>query len=84
MSIEDVQSRAQAVPENGVPPDIIKLLSLDKLLDKIHIQKGAAPIATPQNEEEAAAVIRTNGVVLEKSSQEEIDANAQCNVALHN
>ena len=25
-----------------------------------------------------------NGVVLEKSSQDEIDVNAQCNAALHN
>ena len=53
---EDVQSRAQALPENGVPPEIIKLLLLDKLLDSIKIQKkNATPVATPQNEEEAAA-----------------------------
>ena len=87
MSTEDVQSRAQALPENGVPPEFIKLLPLDKLLDNIQIQKSATPIATPQNEEEAAAnlaVTRTNGVVLEKSSQDEIEFNAQCNTALHN
>ena len=87
MSIEDVQSRAQALPEHGVPPEMIKLLPLDKLLDAIQIPKSATPIATPQNEEEAAAnlaVTRTNGVVLEKSSQDEIDVNAQCNAALHN
>ena len=57
MSIEDVQSRAQALPENGVPPEIIKLLPLDKLLDNIQIQKSATPVATPRNEEEAAANI---------------------------
>ena len=40
VSIEDVQSRAQALPENGVPPEIIKLLPLDKLLDNIkHSEK---------------------------------------------
>ena len=86
VSIEDVQSRAQALPENGVPPEIIKLLPLDNLLDKIQIQKSETPVAEPQNEEEAAAyraVTRTNGVVLEKSRHYEIDVNAQCNAALH-
>ena len=39
VSIEDAQSRAQALPENGVPPEIIKLLPLDKLLDNIKIKK---------------------------------------------
>ena len=86
MSIEDVQSRAQALPEHGVQPEIIKLSPLDKLCDNIQIQTSATPIATPQNEEQAAAnlaVTRTNGVVLEKRSQDEIDVNAQCNAALH-
>ena len=48
--IEDFQSRAQALPEHCVPPEIIKLLPLDKLLDNIQIQKSATPVATPQNE----------------------------------
>ena len=39
VSIEDVQSRAQALPENGVPPAIVKLLPFDRLLDNIQIQK---------------------------------------------
>ena len=87
VSIEDVQSRAQALPENGVPPEIIKLLRLGTLVDNIQIQKSATPVATPQNEEDAAAnlaVTRTDGLVLEKSSQDEIVVNAQCNGALHN
>ena len=46
--MEDVQSRVQALPENGVPPEMIKLLPLDKLLDNIQIQKSATPVATPQ------------------------------------
>ena len=75
------------MPHEGVPPDIVKLLPLDQLLDKIKIQKSATPIATPHNEDEAAAtldVTRMNGVVLEKSNQDEIDVNAQCNAALQN
>lgn len=85
--MDDVERRAQALPHEGVPPEIVKLLPLDQLLDKIQIQKSATPVATPQNENEAAAtldVTRMNGVVLEKSSQDEIDVNAQCNAALHN
>ena len=39
MSIEDVQSRAQALPENRVPPETIKLLPLDKLLDTNQFQQ---------------------------------------------
>ena len=39
VSIEDVQSRAQALPENCVPPEMIKLLPLDKLLDHGQHQK---------------------------------------------
>ena len=85
--MKEVRRRAHALPTDGVPPEIIKLLPLDKLLDKIQIQKSATPIPTPQNEHEAAAnldVTRINGVVLEKSSQEEIDVQAQCNAALQN
>ena len=37
--MENAQSRAQALPENGVSPEVIKLLPLDKLLDKVQIQK---------------------------------------------
>ena len=49
MSIEDVQSRAQALPENSVPPEMVKLLPLDKLLDEVQFQKSATPIAAPQH-----------------------------------
>ena len=71
--IEDYRSRAQALPESRVPPEIIKLLPLDNWLDQLPIQTSATPLATPQNEEEAVsnlAVNRTNGVVSEKSSQD--------------
>ena len=67
--MEEVQSRAQSLPESCVPPEMIKLSPLDKLLDKTQTQNSATPIATPQHEEEAAAnlaVTRTNGVFLEK------------------
>ena len=87
VQMEQVRERAELLPQHGVPPEIIRLLPLDNLLDKIQMQKSATPVATPQSVEEAAAtldVLRPNGVVLEKSSQDEIDVNAQRNAALHN
>ena len=66
--MDDVERRAQALPHEGVPPEIVKLLPLDQLLDNIKIQKRATPIATPHNEDEAAAtldVTRMSGVVFE-------------------
>ena len=37
--IDDVEGRAQVLPHDGVPPEIVKLLPLDNLLDNIQIQK---------------------------------------------
>ena len=77
--------KAKDLPDKVVPPEIIKLLPLDGLLDRIQIQKSATPVATPGTLEEAAANIdtmRPNGVVLEKSSHDEIDINAQRAAAL--
>ena len=67
VEMDDVQRRAQDLPADGVPPEILKLLLLDQLLDKIQVQKSATPVPTPQSEQEAAAnldVLRVSGVVL--------------------
>ena len=84
--MDDVERRAQALPKDGVPREIIKLLLLDQLLEKKHqIQKSATFVSTPQSVKEAAArldVLQWNGVVLEQRRTDEIDVNAQCNAAL--
>ena len=45
INLERVQAKANAfLPENGVPPEIAKLIPYDDLLDKIQIQKAATPV----------------------------------------
>ena len=71
---------AETLPENGVPPEIAKLIPYDDLLDKIQIQKAATPVPGKTTLDIAAenlARMRLNGVVLEKSSYDEADINAQ-------
>ena len=41
---EDVAARARALPENGVPPELLHLLPNDNTLDKIQVQKAATPV----------------------------------------
>ena len=53
--MDDVERRVQVLPEDGVPLEILKLLSLDQLLEQLHIQKSATPVSTPQSVQEAAA-----------------------------
>ena len=81
-----MQRRAQHLPADSVPPENLKLLPLDQLLDKIQVHKSATPVPTPQSEQEASAnldVLRVNGVVLDKSSKDEMYVSAQCNAALN-
>ena len=69
-----VERRAQALPKDGVPPEILKMLPLYQLLEHIQIQTSATPVSTPQSVQEAAAkfdVLRWNGVVLEERSIDE-------------
>ena len=49
VEMDDVQRRARDLPADGVPPEIIKLLPVDQLLDKIQVQKSATPVPTPQS-----------------------------------
>ena len=86
--MEDVERRAEHLPKDGVPPEIMKLLPLDQLIEPIRMHKSATPVSTPQHVQEAAAdldVMRWNGIVLEQTSRkDEIDVNAQRNAALQN
>ena len=80
VNIEAVREKAKRLPENGVPPEIIKLLPFDEHLDKIQIQKSATPV---EGRSDTASVAQKlgdrcpNAVVMEKSSQPEADVNAQ-------
>ena len=87
VDMEAVREKAKGLPEEDVPPEIIRLLPLDDLQDKIRPQKNATPVSMPHNLEEAAEnleVTRCNGVVNEKSSMDEVDAFAQDYAALQN
>ena len=70
-----------------MPPEIVRLLPLDKLQDKIEVQKSATPAPTPAGVEQACALSETkriNAVVNEKSCQDEEDMHAQQNAVLQN
>ena len=82
-----VRQKAQELPVNGVPAHILKLLPCDDTLDKIQIQKAATPVPGRSEVEDAAlrlAQLKPNGVVLEQSSYDEADINAQRIAAIRN
>ena len=69
------------------PPEIIRLIAHDEDLDKVQIQKAATPVDGRSDLPRAAELLaqsRPNAVVLEKSSYDEADINAQRISALHN
>ena len=82
-----VRQKAQELPDNAVPAHILKLLPCDDTLDKIQIQKAATPAPGRSQVEDAAqhlAQLKPNGVVLEQSSYDEADINAQRVAAIRN
>ena len=44
--VDETQLREKAtlLPENGVPPEVLRLLEHDDHLDKIQVQKAATPV----------------------------------------
>ena len=44
VDLEDVKNRAQALPENDIPPEIVRLLPLDNAHDKLQPHKNATPV----------------------------------------
>jgi len=80
VDISRMRDKAKHLPENGVPPEIIKLLPHDSDLDKIQVQKAATPVPGRADLEGMAATFREtrpNAVVLERSGEDEGDINAQ-------
>ena len=85
VNMEHVKERAKQLPEDGVPPEIIRLLPQNNQDDKMHPQKNATP--QPRNRTEAETihnmnVLKPNGVVNEKSSHDQVVVNAQMTAAL--
>ena len=80
-----MRQKAQELPEDGVPPEIIKLLPHDNDLDKVMVQKAACPVVG-RGDVEAAAVcmgrVKPNAVVMEKSGCDETDLNTERVAAL--
>ena len=89
IEMNDDIAKDSALPERDVPPEIVRLLPLDDLQDKIEVQKSATPVPIPASAEEACALLDTkkiNTVVNEKSCEDEVDINARqmvsCNMWL--
>ena len=76
-----VATRAEMLPENDVPAEIIALLDNDGSLDQVLRQKAATPVNDQMTAEEARRefghMLKPNAVVLEKTSAGCQDVNAQ-------
>ena len=76
-----VATRAEMLPENDVPAEIIALLDNDGSLDQVLRQKAATPVNDHMTAEEARRefghMLKPNAIVLEKTSAGCQDVNAQ-------
>ena len=87
VNMDQVQRNADSLPENAVPPEIIRYLPLDDLQDKIQMQKSATPVPIARDMQEVSdhfKVLKPNAVVSEKSTQDEFDVNSQQVEAIQN
>jgi hypothetical protein len=44
VDLDDVKERARALPENDIPPEIVRLLPLDNAHDNLQPNKNATPV----------------------------------------
>lgn len=85
VNMDDWRKRVVRLPENGVPPDILRLRPHDAGLNKIMIQKAAAPVGGRGSLEEAGSRLdqaQPNAVVLQKSGVDDSDISSQRIAAL--
>ena len=85
VNMDSVRKKAEGLPENGVPPEVVRLLPHDGSLDKIQIQKAAAPVDGRGSVEQVGKRLdesQPNAVMLEKSGMDEADINSQRIAAL--
>ncbi|CAK0903535.1 unnamed protein product, partial [Prorocentrum cordatum] len=80
VDMDEARKRAMELLEEGVPPEIMRLVPLDDALHKVQMQKAATPVPRPDGLREAGEILETtkaNAVVCEKSSFDEGDINAR-------
>ena len=85
VDLEDVKERAKALPENDIPPEIVRLLPLDNAHDNLQPNKNATPVRREGNLEEVKDnmnVFRMNAVVSEQSTGDAGDESAQLRACL--
>jgi hypothetical protein len=85
LDMERVREKTEVLSVHGVPECLAKLIPYDDLLDKIQVAKKTTPVPGRVDLDTVAsrlAVARPNGVVLEKSSNDEGDIQAQRIAAL--
>ena len=74
---DKVKAKAQQLPEQGIPPELISLLPNDNAFEKLRLQKAATPVeglkSNPADADASIASERPNAVVLERSAAEEGD-----------
>ena len=80
VNLDQMRLKAQNLPEQGVPPEIIRVLPHDTHLDKIQVQKAATPESGRSTLEGVTAELersQPNAVLLEATGEDEADINAQ-------
>ena len=84
---ESVKLRAQSLPINGVPAEVVAVMSNDEQLSHIKRSKAAAPVAEEQSLADVLAEftcsMKPNAVVNEKSVTGHGDHEAMTKAALH-
>ena len=71
VDMDVVRDRAQGLPVDDVPPEIIRMLPCDGAHDKLQPNKNATPVAGEKSMEDMAEDLgtrRLNAVVCERSS----------------
>ena len=75
-----VRDRAQGLPVDDAPPEIIRMLPFDGAHEKLQPNKNATPVAGFKADEDMAEhldTLRFNAVVCERSSHDQYDKIAQ-------
>lgn len=85
LDMDRVRAKASILPEDGVPPEIVRLLPLDKAHDKLQPNKNATPVQGAVLSSEVSkemACTRMNAVVSEVSSLNQGDDAAKLTACL--
>ena len=80
VDMTEVRERAGSLPEDDVPPEIIRMLPIDGAHEKLQPNKNATPVVGEKSEEDLAKDLqlrRLNAVVCERSSHDQYDKVAQ-------